>query len=417
MNAVWVVIRREYLQRIRTKWFLVSTIGGPIFLLAAMLLPGFFAARTEEARRTLAVVDETGILFERVRARLEEGGFTLVPAPEGPDREARLEEEIRDGGLGGYLILDEETLSRGRVVFRGEQGPGTIRGLGIRQAVVQAALEARLGATGSDVDVAGLLRGGELEVRLLDGAEGEGNRDVEFATAFVGALLLYMVILLYAVSVMRAVLEEKTGRIVEILVSCIRPWELMLGKVLGVGSVGLTQLAVWVLFGGALLTLGLPALAASRPELLSSEVLGQVVPGAGLALLFVSLFVLGYFLYAALYAAVGAMCSSEEEAQQAQFPVIMLLVIPVIFLVPMIEAPNSALSTGLSLFPFFSPILMYARAATGSVPAWQVGLSLVLLVATILGVAWAAGRVYRVGILMQGKRPTLRELARWLREA
>jgi ABC-2 type transport system permease protein len=162
---------------------------------------------------------------------------------------------------------------------------------------------------------------------------------------------------------------------------------------------------------------GMPALMASRPELVNQDLLAQVVPSIGLVALFAALFFLGYFLYSALYAAVGAMCSAEEEMQQAQMPVTMMMVFSVLFLVPCVEDPTGTLATSLSMIPFFTPVLMYARVAAGGVPAWQIATSLVLLVVAIGAVSWVAGRIYRVGILMQGKRPTLPELWRWVREA
>jgi ABC-2 type transport system permease protein len=284
--------------------------------------------------------------------------------------------------------------------------------------VVQSALEARLGAEGYDEDLAALLAGGELEVLELNAeTNGASESDPEFGVAFIGAMLLYMVIVLYAVAVMRATLEEKTGRIVEILISSIKPWELMLGKILGVGSVGLTQLAVWFGLGVMAFTMGIQALVAARPDLADLGEISQYLPGLGVLALFLALFLGGYFLYSALYAAVGAMCNTEEEAQQAQFPVIMLLILPIMFLMPVIENPNSTTAVTASLVPFFAPVLMFARAATGAVPLWQIALSLALLVVSTLIVAWIAGRIYRVGILMQGKRPTLPELWRWVREA
>jgi ABC-2 type transport system permease protein len=191
----------------------------------------------------------------------------------------------------------------------------------------------------------------------------------------------------------------------------------MLGKIIGVGSVGLTQLAVWILCGTVAFTLGIPALVAARPDLVDPEVVAQALPGAGLMVLFVVLFLGGYFLYAALYAAVGAMCSTEEEAQQAQFPVIFLLVPSIILLMPVMETPNATWAVIASMFPFFTPVLLYARVGAGTVPLWQIGLSVTLLYLGVLGVAWVAGRIYRVGILMQGKRPNLPELWRWVREA
>ncbi len=416
MNGLLPVLRREYLQRIRSRWFLVGTFLAPLLVVGMMVVPVLYESGKEETRRTLAVVDETGALFDKVGPRLEEAGFTVREA--GPDALEALRSEALAGNLGGFLVLGEEALSRGHGVYTGQEGPGLTRSLTIRDAVVRSALEVRLGAAGAAEDLNALLAGGELEVEILED-EGSGAKedDPAFLGAFVGSMMLYMVILLYAVAVMRATLEEKTSRIVEILVSSVRPWELMLGKILGVGSVGLTQLAVWVLFGALGLTLGLPALVASRPDIANVEFLRQAVPGIGLTVLFVLLFLGGYFLYAAVYAAVGAMCSTDEEAQQAQVPVMMLLILPIMFLMPIIENPNSTLAIASSLFPFFTPVLMYARAGSGAVPVWEVVLGVAILFVSVPLVAWLAGRIYRVGILMQGKRPTLPELWRWMREA
>jgi ABC-2 type transport system permease protein len=288
----------------------------------------------------------------------------------------------------------------------------------IRSAVTRAALEVRLAEAGADVDVDALFAGGSMDLQILaEESSGTAEDEPEFIGVFVGAMLLYMVVLMYAAAVMRSALEEKTGRIVEILISSVRPWELMLGKILGVGSVGLTQLAVWILLGVLALTLGVPALVAARPDLANPEAIAQALPGIGLVALFVALFLGGYFFYAALYAAVGAMCSTEEEAQQAQFPVVIFLVIPVLFLMPVMQDPNGSLAVIMSLVPFFSPVLLYARAGAAAIPGWQIAVSLSFLYLAVWGVAWVAGRIYRVGILMQGKRPTLPELWRWVRQA
>lgn len=416
MKGLVPIIKREYLQRVRSKWFVVGTVLAPVLLIGSMAIPILIETRNQETRRNVALVDETGILAEKVTPGLTEAGFTI--RPEAPGNESALLEEVAAGDLGGVIVLRDEALSRGRVEFHGSEGPGLIRGMTIRGIVAQAVVEVRLAEAALDMDLQAVFSGGELQLFLLEEEGGGANEgDPQFLGAFVGALLLYMTILLYAVAVMRATLEEKTNRVVEILISSVRPSELMLGKILGVGSAGLTQLAVWVIFGVLALTMGLPALVAARPEMADPAMIAQALPGAGLASLFVALFLGGYFLYSALYAAVGAMCSTEEEAQQVQFPVVLLLVLPIMFLMPIIENPNSPLAVGTSLVPFFSPVLMYARAATGSVPLWQIGAALLLLLGGVLAVAWVAGRIYRVGILMQGKRPTLPELWRWVRAA
>lgn len=416
MRILFAVIRREYLQRVKSKWFLVSTFAAPAFMILAGVLPIVYETGQEEARRTLALVDQTGILADRMEPSLEAAGFTVDQAS--PGSLDSLRARAMAGELGGYLILDQESLSRGHTTFFGSQGPGSIRGMTIRGVLVQSALEARLAETGNDTDLQALFAGGTMDIRILE-EEGGGTTDSEpeFVGVFIGAMLLYMVVLMYAAAVMRAAMEEKTGRIVEILISSIRPWELMLGKIIGVGSVGLTQLAVWILGGILALTFGLPALVAARPDLVDPQNIAQALPGLEQVALFVALFLGGYFLYAGFYSAVGAMCSTEEEAQQAQFPVVIFLVAPMILLMPVMENPNSTMAVFVSMFPLFSPVLLYARAGAGSVPLWQIGTSLALLYVSVWVVAWVAGRIYRVGILMQGKRPTVPELWRWVKEA
>lgn len=416
MRILKAVVRREYLQRVKSKWFLVSTFAAPIFFIGLTVVPILLESGREEARGRIALVDETGVLGRRVEAGLEGVGFTVELAP--PGSEDSLRAQTLDGDLGGYMVLDEEALIRGHSTFYGEQGPGAMRGMSMRGVVVQSALEARLAEAGAEVDVGALFRGGTMDLQILaDTNSGRSEDEPEFIGVFSGAMLLYIVVLMYAAAVMRSALEEKTGRIVEILISSVRPWELMLGKILGVGSVGLTQLAVWILCGTVAFILGVPALAAARPDLANPEAIAQGLPSIGMVALFLALFLGGFFLYAALYAAVGAMCSTEEEAQQAQFPVVFLLVAPILLLMPTMQDPHSTWVAVVSMIPFFSPVLLYARAGAGQIPAWQIGASLTFLYVGVWVAAWVAGRIYRVGILMQGKRPTFPELWRWVREA
>jgi len=416
MKGLFPVMRREYLQRVRSKWFLFGTLVAPLLVVGAMIIPILLEKQDQDAARSIAVVDDTGVLADRVIEKLRAADFEVRKAS--PGEEEELQAAVESGELGGYLRLTDEALGRGKAEYHGRKAPGTLSRLSLRGSVAQSVLEYRLEEIGGTASSAALLAGGELEVFSTDSDGGGSEEETpQWVGAFIGAMLLYMVILLYAVAVMRSTLEEKTGRVVEILISSVRPSELMLGKILGVGSVGLTQLAVWIVLGVVAFTMGLPALVAARPEIVDLDFVAQALPGPGLSALFVALFLGGFFLYSALYAAVGAMCSTDEEAQQAQFPVVLLLVFPVMFLMPIVEHPSSTMAVGASMVPFFSPILLYARAATGAVPAWQIGAALGLLFGGVLGVAWLAGRIYRVGILMQGKRPTLPELWRWLREA
>jgi ABC-2 type transport system permease protein len=409
----WVVIRREYLQRVRSKVFVVSTIATPLLLAGIFLVPMFFANRSEERERRLTVVDGTDVLYDRLALPLAESGWKVERAPDNSDiAELRTLVELRV--IGGLLTLDERTLATGEATLYAEHSPTPFDRLTLRTAVARAALEETLERTG--VDARAMLGGGGLNVEVLSDASA-GRGDPDFWVAYIGAFFLYMVILMYAVAVMRATLEEKTSRIVEVIVSSMKPWHLMLGKILGVGAVSLTQLSIWILTGALLGVAGVPALVSARPELADLSRIPEALPGPGLVALFVAFFLLGFFMYSGLYACVGAMCSTDQEAQQAQAPLVVFLVVPVLMLVPVIQNPASASATGLSLFPLFSPMLMWARVVGGGAPAWQVGLSMALMALSIVAIAWVAGRIYRVGILMTGKRPTLPELWRWVREA
>ncbi len=414
MSKVWAVIRREYLQRVRSRWFIFSTIAGPLFMIGAMVVPAFLASRGEKADRNIVVVDRTGVLYDRVTPRLEDAGYKVRPEAWSEDVVGELTQQVSDKKLGGFLVLDQEALASGRATFYGSSSPSPFQRLTIRSAVSRSALEKILDDQGMSSET--LMGGGELDVQVLSSG-GAGMSDPRFATAYMGAFFLYFMLLIYSVSVMRATLEEKTSRVVEVVISSMKPWHLMLGKILGVGAVGLTQMAVWLGSGALAASAGLPALVAARPELASLQSVKDFLPGVGLLVLFGGFFLFGFFLFSGLYAAVGAMCNTDEEAQQAQLPVTLLVVVPVLLLMPVIRDPGSTMSVVLSLVPFFSPILMFARAAGGGAPAWQVAASFVLMGLATVAVAWVAGRIYKVGILMAGKRPTLPELWRWVREA
>jgi ABC-2 type transport system permease protein len=410
---VWAVIRREYVQRVRSKAFIFSTIALPLFMSAVFVVPMYFANRSQQGERRIAVVDSTGVLYDRIAPDLESSGWT-VREESGPDAMVRARGRLDSGEIGGFVVLGAQTLASGEAVMYADDRPSPFDRLTLRTTIARAALERGLEQSG--MDAGALLQGGDLRVEVLS-VEGSGMEDPDFLVAYIGAFLLYIVILMYAVAVMRSTLEEKTSRIVEVIVSSMEPWHLMLGKIFGVGAVSLTQLGIWLLSGALLGSAGLPALLAARPELTEFAQIRDVLPGLGLAALFVGFFLLGFFMYAGLYACVGAMCNTDQEAQQAQAPLVVFVVAPILMVIPVIESPMSAVAVSLSLFPLFSPILMWSRVAGGGIPAWQIALSFVLMGLAVLGIAWIAGRIYKTGILMTGKRPTLPELWRWVKEA
>jgi ABC-2 type transport system permease protein len=411
---VRAVIRREYLQRVLSRWFVVSTLALPLFMAAAFLLPVYFGNRGEERGRRIAIIDETGVLYERIAARLVESGWSVERGPAGASSEGALRIRVDEGELGAFLVLDAGTLATGGATLHARERPSGLDRLMLRTTVSRAALERGLEQAG--VDTRAMLEGGDLRIELLS-PSGVGVGEAGFAVPYVGAFFLYIGILMYAVAVMRATLEEKTSRIVEIIVSSMRPWHLMLGKILGVGAVGLTQMSIWLVSGALLGASGLPMLLAARPDAPGLAQVMEALPSAGVVVLFVAFFVMGFFMYSGLYACVGAMCNTDQEAQQAQAPLVVFIVAPILLVIPVMQNPTGALATSLSLFPLFTPILMWARVTSGGAPGWQVALSFALMAFAVLAIAWVAGRIYKVGILMMGKRPTLPELWRWVKEA
>jgi ABC-2 type transport system permease protein len=235
----------------------------------------------------------------------------------------------------------------------------------------------------------------------------EGAAEKSFILSYILTFTLYMTMIFYGYYVMRGVLEEKSSRIVEVIVANVRPMELMLGKIFGVGAVGLTQYAIWVIAAMNLAVPGMMGFAAIEG---SSALLSPV-----LLIFFVVFFVLGYFQFASIYAAVGAAFNTEEEAQQMQTAVSMTMVIPLVMMVPVMANPDSTLAVVLSLVPLFAPVLFFVRMSVQMPPVWQTALCLVLLVGSIFAIARVAAAIYRVGILMYGKRPTVREIVAWMR--
>ncbi len=419
MRQTWIVARREYLERVKTRGFIIATIALPLLLIGMTALSGFLGSRVANADRQMALIDYTGRIGDEVISRAAAFGYEIDPVDPATNLDD-LDQRVLDNDLEGYLIIDAETLADGIFTFRSEESPGRARQALLEDAVLETVITLQLsagpGSSGTGA-LRTLIEGGSLQFEsLLDEGEAEEagiRRAMSTGIGVAGAVLLYFAILLYGAYVLRAVLDEKRNRVVEVVISSVTPGRLMLGKILGVGSMGLTQMGIWIGSFVLLALFALPFASAVIPEEIAGELL-QFLPGPGALVLLGVYFVLGYFLFASLFAAVGAMSGTEEEAQQAQFPVVMLLIVP--FMMQMFTIAGSPpWMNWVALFPYFSPIMMFPRAVAETVPVWMVALSMVLMVLALVGTAWVAGRIYRVGILMQGKRPTLRDLIRWVR--
>ncbi|MEZ4403779.1 MAG: ABC transporter permease [Kofleriaceae bacterium] len=408
-----MIARREFLERVRSPWFVVVTLLGPVLMVASIVLPALLGRAVDNSAR-VQVVDRSASaeVGPAVVGALTAVGWKaeLVPAS---TAEPALLGRIKADAIDGFLVIPAESPGGGTVAYQGRNAANPIGMAVLQQVVTQVVQALRARAAGLPEDkLASVLApvpfGATHTTGEAHGSSGMAAMAVGYAVMFV----LYMAIILYAVNVLRSVVQEKTNRVVELMVAAAKPRALMLGKILGVGAVGLVQVAVWV--GMSVVSmkyraelLGVFGVAAGSwnvPPLRAADV--AVV---------LSYFVLGYFFYAAMYAAVGAMVSSDQEAQQVQTPVAMLLVVPVLCVQLVAGDPRGTAAQILTMVPFSAPVLMPMRWLLGGASVGELLVSMGILALSTWLVAMVAARVYRVGILMYGKRPSLRELWRWIR--
>ncbi len=431
MAKLWAVIKREYFERVRTKWFIIVTLFGPIFFSAIMILPGYLSVQgMREARvSSLRIVDATGIgLGDRVARRLAAPQLAVGSVPElakidtiDQSAVAVLEEalvaKVQAREENGVLILDSATVSNGRARYLGRDAGSVGQVQALESATRFALLAARAEAAGISPETAeGLAK---LRVNISDekitdqGRGGDGLAGTIFG--FGVAFLLYMSIILYGQNILRGVLEEKTTRVAEVVVSSVSPDVLLAGKVIGVGAVGLTQMTVWVVSSVLFWEKRVQVFKMLGVDDMPQISFPTIDPLVGIALIL--FFILGYTFYASLFAAVGAMVSSQEEAQQASQPVLMMLVFSIIFVQPVMTNPTGQLALTMSYLPFSAPIIMPMRMTATPVPPTEIVGSLVGVAAACVAAIWLSARIYRVGLLMYGKRPSVAELIRWIRQA
>ncbi len=437
MHKLWAVIRREFQARVQTKAFVIGTVLGPVIMGCMFVLPVLLSNR-ETRPKHIVVVDaasgQFGVKLERALAEERRGTgatakpkyvVTRIPAAgrlaEVRDSLIRLTGLARDTvhQIDGLLIASDQAFESGKVEYLGDNvgSPSEMGQLG--NLVGQPILTERLERKGVDPV---LVREAQGRIDLNTSKITEGrltgeSGDASFALAYAMAFLLYFSLLIYGIQVMTSVIEEKSNRIMEVLASSLSPFQLMAGKVIGVGAVGLLQLGIWVgtaafLSANAVMITGLlnmpPGAAAQMP-------LPAIRPD--LLIVFLAFFLVGFFLFAAAYAAVGAMCNTMQEAQQASSVLTLIVLAGFISIFSLLNEPNGTLARVMSMIPLFAPIVMPVRYSLTSISWLEVLTSLGLTILGMFAVAWLAGRIYRVGILMYGKKPSLRELAHWVRAA
>ena len=406
MREALVIAKRELLERVRTKWFVVITILGPILLVGLIVIPAVLAGRGSSGAK-VEIIDQSGsglgdMLVKRFDADPEHWHAAVI-APTTTDDE--LLAKVKHKDINGFIRIPPDALTTGTIVYRGDNATNQMVGFTLQRNITIAVYEAR----GVSIDklipphIERLHTTGETE-----GQSGEGT----FLLGYIIAFILYMVITLYGVNVMRSVVTEKSSRVIELMVAATKPRSLMTGKILGVGGAGLTQIAIWFVIGGIAL-----ANREALLHLLGAKTSGSFLPelSVGQIAVIIAFFVLGFLFYSTIFAALGATVSSEQDSQQAAMPITMLLVIGMVSMTAITGDPRGSSSVVMTQVPFWSPMLMPLRFLLGGASAAEVAGSLAILVVSTVLVSRAAAKIYRVGILMYGKRPSLGELVRWLR--
>jgi ABC-2 type transport system permease protein len=417
MRKVWAIIRREFVERVRTRWFWVSAILGPVLFAGVIVFQ--IMQSLGGGVRYIAVVDSGNLgygnkIVEAFGASKTIRATAITLAPGVLDS---LKRSVEAKQLNGFLIVNDSLPSEGKAEYRASTlSLQTIEELQrtLNRVVEKVRLEGK-GVNPTVVDWAQALRVTLDQKKIARGEITTEDAGQSFVLAYVMAILLFMAILLYGVNVMSSVLEEKTTRIIEVLVSSLRPFQLMLGKVAGAGAVSFFQFVIWGVSARLLVALRVPIarmLGANPADAMNISL--PHIPFATVAV-FMAFFLGGFLLYSAMFAAVGAMSSSEQEANQARQPVTYLLMISYFSIIGLTNDPASTFARTLSVVPFTSPIATPVRWTAGSMGTAELGLSLAMLVIGIVAITWVASRIYRVGILMTGKRPTLKELVRWVR--
>src|ERR1044072_6012799 len=446
MKKLFAVVKREYVQRVRTKFFVIATILGPILMAGFPVVPALMFGIRAGGPTRLAVVDQTGRMYARVskeinsqqtfeedspeqqqqqppaamnsdpKKRAEQAGKTMpvsfavepvaIDNRSLDDIKKQLNARVQQKELDGYIVLPADLLQSGQPEFHARNTADVFTKGQVQSAINRAVRSERLVEANIDEK---LIRRMSEPVRLRAFAagdrSGESKGEGRFFLVFGIGLLIYMSVLLYGQFVLGAVIEEKETRIAEILFSSMRSFPLMMGKLIGVSLVALTQLTIW-----ALTFIGISIWDAG-----SSISVPKISPM--ILLYFGIYFLMGYFIYATVYAVVGSMVTTTQEGGQLALPVVLMLVAGFYLSFSIIRAPSSSLAFWASMFPFFSPITMLVRYVSEPPHMWQILLSLGIGFATATGLIWLASRIYRVGMLMYGKKATIPEVMRWVRQS
>lgn len=424
-NKIFTIISFEFISRVKSKGFIISTILGPLFLIALIVIPTLVTALTmNETGKKIAVLDETGIIADKM---IKEEPDVFSKSNKSVEE---LKSEVLKGNLDAFLFIPQNVFQTANVTVYTPGGGGLGYLEKIENIASSVVREKRLMDRGFDKSVIDLVESNVQVNSIKVTSEGTQKDYTEFFSVFgyILGFMIYMLMFAYGGIVMRGVINEKVNRIIEVINSSAKPMQIMMGKIFGIGAVGLLQVLVWLILGtivslasGSLIPMFMNQPTTNLPNGIQTPTpaLPFEIPPIpiGVIIGFLYFFLVGYFIYSSLFAAIGSAVDQEEDAAQLQTPVTMPLIIPLLFMPAILGNPDGTLAIVLSLFPFFSPIIMTARIAATSVPLWQIITSIVLTLATLYFCIWFASKVYRVGILMYGKKPSIKDLIKWIKLA
>ncbi|MFD2824202.1 ABC transporter permease [Lacinutrix iliipiscaria] len=435
MNHLPLIIKREYLTKVKNKSFIIMTILSPIIMIALIAIVAYLSQLNNDKTRTVSILDETG-LIKSIFQNTENTSYSILENVNIDDAKIIVEETETYGILHipKYESIDETVK---HIKFYSKETPSLSLMTGLESKLEKEFRNLKLQQEGIDLEK---LKASETNVNIAqESFIGEKTSKVDSVVKLIfggaAGYLLFMFIIIYGNMIMRSVIEEKTSRIIEVIISSVKPMQLMLGKIIGTSLAGITQFVIWMILGGVFMTLASAILgidilqqtpqqevmqqAMENPEV-STEIQNVLsafynLPIANLIFAFILFFIAGYLLYSSLYAAIGAAVDNETDTQQFMLPILMPLILAVyIGIFTVVEDPHGTVSTVFSFIPFTSPVVMLMRIPFG-VPLWQQGLSFLLLVGTFVLTVWFAAKIYRVGILMYGKKPSYKELMKWIK--
>ena len=421
MYKTFIIIQREYLTRVRKKTFIISTLLFPILYVGLIFGMGFLAENSKQ-NLNIALIDPSGY-FKQVDLDREN---TLDPSSKISLITERAQDVLKDpeaAGYDGFIRLPKLDWRQGSdqifIEAKKSYGSGTT-------ATVEAKLHRiwnriKNDSLSIDENKQAILQASQLSIRSKNMDDSSSNANIAEVIGYVAGLLIYLILSIYGSQVMMGVMEEKTNRIAEVLVSSVRPFQMMMGKIIGIGLVALTQFLLWI---GFVLIVYNVSKASGTSMSMSSAMIGkmqEVFTGINVPLIlfcFGFYFLGGFFFYSSLYAAIGSAVNEDlREAQSLSFPITMLVIISIALMSTATANPTGPIAVWASIIPFSSPIVMMARipyGVPGTVPWWQLGLSMIMLVIGFLGTVWFAGKIYRTGILMYGKKPSWGEMLKWV---